>query len=109
MARSLISTFPGLPPGNGNGSRVCIITAWNMEGLKSGIEKLNALNAQRWPDMEALDEGHAIRTLGTEGVDGPEWFYAAAIMHEEDVNEALAATTDRYGFHRWVWTEEEAK
>lgn len=106
MARSLINAFPGLPPGVDNESRIVIITAWNMEGMKSGIEKMNALNAKHWPDMERLDEGHAIRTLGTEGADGPEWFYAAAVMHDDDVNESLGATSDRYGFHRWIWTED---
>ena len=109
MSRSLINVFPGLPPDADNGARVCILTSWTKEGLEEAAKKVDELNAARWPDIVPLmgDDLSLYRTLGEDGQGGREWFYLATVIHGDDLAEfTMAPTTDRYGFTRWVWTED---
>ena len=109
MSRSLVNAFPGLPPDADNGAWACILTSWTKEGLEDAVKKVNELNAKRWPDMAPIADGDGAfyRTLGEDGRGGREWFYIAVRMHAEDlVQNTMAVTTDRYGFQRWVWTED---
>ena len=107
MARSLVNVFPGLPPENERGCRVVVISSWTTMGIEAGVGKLNELNEARWPGSRPTSGKDMCRTQGEDGASGPEWFYAVQFIHTDDLeNNRMAATGDRYGFQRWVWTED---
>ena len=110
MARSLINAFPGLPPDEPGAIRLCILTSWTRAGIVDACAKANSLNERRWTASgaarAAVNPNDACRTLGELGIDGDEWFYIPVYLHDSDLDHTISATSDRYGFHRWVWTED---
>ena len=101
MARSIISEFPGYPCDE-NGDRLYFITSWTREGIEAAREK-----ARQVTDEGQIAGFSPISThLGESGSDGHEWFSFTAYLSSFEVKHFKGERIeDRYGFHRWVWTE----
>ena len=96
--RSIINEIPGYPC-NESGERLYILTSWTKAGIDAARREVVEITRARTITLTHY---------GMQGMDGDEWFSFSVLMPVLDADQRKGERiADRYGLHRWVWTEEE--